>query len=291
MSTAIVPRSATARREPRTTRYASATSSGARVSRCRSRDRRRCGHAVVLYTQGLCKQEDVVHPRLEPLRSPVARRTRRCVGPSLDRSASSRKGERDAAPPGDPDAAPLRDRGVAASRRVHGLGTLDRAAGRRRRLRAVEADPRCSPVPMGAARRRGEHGRMSRNRTATGADVAVVGGGAVGVCIALELARRGASVVLIERGPELAWGCSAGNAGIVGSSHVVPLADPTAVRDGIRWMTRPDSPFFVRPRPRVLPWLSSGIARSCISWRCIAPRCTRAWMPRDWTLSTVGTAC
>lgn len=96
---------------------------------------------------------------------------------------------------------------------------------------------------------------MSRNRTATGADVAVVGGGAVGVCIALELARRGASVVLIERGPELAWGCSAGNAGIVGSSHVVPLADPTAVRDGIRWMTRPDSPFFVRPRPRVLPWL------------------------------------
>ena len=93
---------------------------------------------------------------------------------------------------------------------------------------------------------------MSRKRTA---DVAVVGGGAVGVCTALELARRGASVILLERGPGLAWGCSAGNAGIVGSSHVVPLADPTAVRDGIRWMTRPDSPFFVRPRPRVLPWL------------------------------------
>ena len=54
---------------------------------------------------------------------------------------------------------------------------------------------------------------------------------------------------------ELAWGCSAGNAGIVGSSHVVPLADPTAVRDGIRWMARPDSPFFVRPRLQLLPWL------------------------------------
>jgi D-amino-acid dehydrogenase len=71
----------------------------------------------------------------------------------------------------------------------------------------------------------------------------------------LELARRGASVVVLERGPEAAWGCSAGNAGIVGSSHVLPLADPAAVRDGIRWMLRPDSPFFVRPRPRVLPWL------------------------------------
>lgn len=94
--------------------------------------------------------------------------------------------------------------------------------------------------------------RMSRHRTA---DVAVIGGGAVGVCTALELARGGSSVVLLERGAELAWGCSAGNAGIVGASHVVPLADPAAVRDGIRWLTHPDSPFYVRPRPRVLPWL------------------------------------
>ncbi len=93
-------------------------------------------------------------------------------------------------------------------------------------------------------------------------DVAVVGGGAVGVSVALELARRGASVTLLERGPELAWGCSAGNAGIVGPSHVLPLADPAAVRDGVRWMLRPDSPFFVRPRPRVLPWLARFLAAS-----------------------------
>jgi D-amino-acid dehydrogenase len=92
-----------------------------------------------------------------------------------------------------------------------------------------------------------------RNKTA---DVAVVGGGAVGVSIASEMARRGASVTLLERGSELAWGCSAGNAGIVGAGHVVPLAEPAAVRDGVRWMTRPDSPFFVRPRPGVVPWLT-----------------------------------
>jgi D-amino-acid dehydrogenase len=77
----------------------------------------------------------------------------------------------------------------------------------------------------------------------------------IGTCIALELARRGASVTVLERGPELAWGCSAGNAGIVGASHVVPLANPSALRDGVRWMARSDSPFYVRPRPRVLPWL------------------------------------
>ena len=97
--------------------------------------------------------------------------------------------------------------------------------------------------------------RMSASSGARSADVTVVGGGAIGTCIALELARRGASVVLLERGPELASGCSAGNAGIVGASHVVPLANPGALRDGIRWMARSDSPFFVRPRPRVLPWL------------------------------------
>ena len=99
--------------------------------------------------------------------------------------------------------------------------------------------------------RRGDHGRMR----AASADVTVVGGGVIGTCVALDLARRGASVTLLERGPELAWGCSAGNAGIVGASHVVPLANPSALRDGLRWMARSDSPFYVRPRPRILPWL------------------------------------
>ena len=88
-----------------------------------------------------------------------------------------------------------------------------------------------------------------------GVDVAVIGGGAVGVCSALELARQGASVALLERGADLAWGCSAGNAGIVGPSHVLPLASPAAVRDGMRWMSRPDSPFYVRPNHAIVPWL------------------------------------
>ncbi|HKG66199.1 MAG TPA: FAD-dependent oxidoreductase [Solirubrobacteraceae bacterium] len=101
-----------------------------------------------------------------------------------------------------------------------------------------------------------------RNNSLRGVDVAVIGGGAVGVCAAWELARGGASVALLERGPELAWGCSAGNAGIVGPSHVLPLAGPAAVRDGLRWMTRPDSPFYVRPSPAVVPWLGRFAAAS-----------------------------
>ena len=98
-------------------------------------------------------------------------------------------------------------------------------------------------------------GVMSLSNSLRGVDVAVIGGGAVGVTSAFELARRGASVTLLERGPELAFGCSAGNAGIVGPSHVLPLANLAAVRDGLRWMARPDSPFYVRPSPAIVPWL------------------------------------
>ncbi len=110
-----------------------------------------------------------------------------------------------------------------------------------------------------------------RNESSGRADVAIVGGGAVGVCVATELASRGAKVVLLERGPELAWGCSAGNAGIVGPSHVTPLADPSAVRDGLRWMLQPDSPFYVRPTVDTIPWLGR-FAAAATPWRNRAAR-------------------
>jgi D-amino-acid dehydrogenase len=87
-------------------------------------------------------------------------------------------------------------------------------------------------------------------------DVVVVGGGAVGVCAALELAERGAAVTLLERGGELAWGCSAGNAGLVCPSHATPLANLHALVDGVRWMWKRDSPLYLRPRAGVLPWIA-----------------------------------
>src|ERR671935_2268308 len=95
-----------------------------------------------------------------------------------------------------------------------------------------------------------------------GADVVVVGGGAVGACVALELARRGTQVTLLERGPELASGCSAGNAGLICPSHSLPIANPASLRNGLRWLFRPDSPFYLRPRPAVLPWLARFVSAS-----------------------------
>jgi D-amino-acid dehydrogenase len=69
--------------------------------------------------------------------------------------------------------------------------------------------------------------------------------------------------VLYERGPTLASGCSAGNAGLICPSHSTPIANPKSLRVGIgsmfgQLMPRPwkrDSPFYLRPRPAVLPWL------------------------------------
>jgi len=85
------------------------------------------------------------------------------------------------------------------------------------------------------------------------AGVVVIGGGAIGVCAPLELARAGARAALVERGPELASGCSAGNAGLI--HHSVPLATPANLLNGLRWIRKRDSLFYLRPRPAVVPWL------------------------------------
>jgi D-amino-acid dehydrogenase len=86
-------------------------------------------------------------------------------------------------------------------------------------------------------------------------DVVVIGAGAIGAATAYELARRGAQVTVLERS-DVASGCSYGNAGLISPSHTEALANPAALRAGIAWLARRDSPFHVRPRPSLLPWLA-----------------------------------
>jgi len=83
----------------------------------------------------------------------------------------------------------------------------------------------------------------------------VVGGGAVGVACAYELARRGATVTLLEREAAVGLGCSAGNAGLIGADLALPLATPAALREGLGSLFDDGAPFHLRPRPAVLPWL------------------------------------
>ena len=65
------------------------------------------------------------------------------------------------------------------------------------------------------------------------ADVAVVGGGAIGLCVAYELARQGREVVVLEQ-QDFDTGTSAGNAGFVVPSHVIPVASPGMFAQALR---------------------------------------------------------
>ncbi|MFN8580186.1 MAG: FAD-dependent oxidoreductase [Gemmatimonadaceae bacterium] len=78
-------------------------------------------------------------------------------------------------------------------------------------------------------------------------DVAVIGGGVIGVCAAYYLSRGGARVILLEK-DDIASGCSQGNGGLIVPSHAAPLASPGALGDGLRWMLDSDSPFYIKPR-------------------------------------------
>src|SRR4051794_20902514 len=98
------------------------------------------------------------------------------------------------------------------------------------------------------------------------ADVVVVGGGVVGLCVALYLAQAGREVTVIDRG-RTGGMTSEGNACLVSPSHAVPFPAISAIRDGLRWMLDPASPFYVSPS---LGW-------SRISWLL---RFARASTPR-----------
>jgi D-amino-acid dehydrogenase len=83
------------------------------------------------------------------------------------------------------------------------------------------------------------------------ADVVVVGGGPVGACCALELARSGAKTVLLERETEVCPPVSGAyaNCGLLVPSDATPLAAPGVLGQGLRWMLDSSSPFYIAPRP------------------------------------------
>jgi D-amino-acid dehydrogenase len=88
------------------------------------------------------------------------------------------------------------------------------------------------------------------------ADVVVIGGGIIGLACAHYLERHGRRPLLVERG-EVGRGSSHGNAGLIAPSHSIPLPAPGVVRQGLRWLADPESPFFIRLRldPALTRWL------------------------------------
>src|SRR5918995_5022307 len=93
--------------------------------------------------------------------------------------------------------------------------------------------------------------------------VAVVGAGVVGLACAWELRRRGADVVVLERGA-VGAGVSRGNTGWVSPSLTYPLPAPGMVREGLRQLVTGGEAFVLRPSldPAFVRWLW-GFRRSC----------------------------
>jgi len=108
-------------------------------------------------------------------------------------------------------------------------------------------------------------------------DLLVIGGGVIGVSSAYYLQKAGRRVTLMEQGPDLCSGSSWGNAGWISPRHSVPLASPGAVGKALRWMFRPASPFYVKPRldPALISWLMR--FRSATNGRAVRRTTAIAW--------------
>ncbi len=111
-----------------------------------------------------------------------------------------------------------------------------------------------------AARSRGRHLKMCMDAMqASGRDdVAIIGGGVIGLAIACELARRGVRVTVLDKG-EPGHGCSFGNAGWLTPSLAMPLPRPGMLLKAMGWLLDPESPLYIKPRPS--PFLAGWLLR------------------------------
>lgn len=93
--------------------------------------------------------------------------------------------------------------------------------------------------------------------------ITVLGAGIVGVCCALSLQRNGFAVCLIDRG-EPGAGCSSGNAGMIQTGSILPLAVPGILKRAPRMLLDPEGPLVLpwRQVPRLFPWLRTFVGNA-----------------------------
>ncbi len=77
--------------------------------------------------------------------------------------------------------------------------------------------------------------------------VIIIGGGIVGLSAAYFLQKQGHQVSVIDKS-DITSGASFVNAGYITPSHIIPLASPGKIAQGIKWMFNSSSPFYIKPR-------------------------------------------
>ncbi|NGP52100.1 FAD-dependent oxidoreductase [Thioalkalivibrio sp. XN8] len=87
-------------------------------------------------------------------------------------------------------------------------------------------------------------------------DVAIIGGGIIGLACAWYLRAAGRDVVVLER-EQPGAGASHGNCGTITPSHAPPLPEPGVLGRALKWMLQPDAPLYIPPRfdPALWAWL------------------------------------
>ena len=89
-------------------------------------------------------------------------------------------------------------------------------------------------------------------------NVIILGGGAIGLTTAYYLNRSGFNVTIIDADePNSETNCSWGNSGMIVPSHIVPLAAPGVIKQGLKWLLDPESPFSIELKPslEMISWL------------------------------------
>ena len=85
--------------------------------------------------------------------------------------------------------------------------------------------------------------------------VIVVGGGIVGLSTAYFLQKAGHQVTVLDKS-NITSGASFVNAGYLTPSHIVSLASPGMITQGLKYMFNASSPFYMKPRldPDFIRW-------------------------------------
>jgi D-amino-acid dehydrogenase len=87
-------------------------------------------------------------------------------------------------------------------------------------------------------------------------DIAVIGGGIIGICVAALLAEAGRQVTVIDR-TGICEETSSGNAAALAFSDILPLAHKGMMTNVPKWLADPLGPLSIPPSyfPKLVPWL------------------------------------